>query len=126
MTEQEAQKKAFEKWYEINYYSLSFDHQAGHEKGWEDALEWVKHGQEPVAEALGGFFTGPLKQMIKIKGEETLPIGAELYLHPAPQPDVAELVQAARFLLDEVGHLGNASPVSLTKLEQALAKWEGN
>ena len=58
---------------------------------WEAALEWVKQGQEPRAWLC--HYTGINEWYPTLHLPSKIEVAHGLYLHPAPQPDVAELIQ---------------------------------
>lgn len=125
-------QQPFYKWFLQDNNGVDSDDEMACKLAWEACEEWVKQGQEPMAWLHRMIYeTGDSNDRVSLSpvhnfGTTGYKITTTLlYTHPSPQPCVAELVEAARFLLNEVGHLGNASPVSLTKLEQALAKLEG-
>ena len=129
MTEQEA----FDRW----WLSLGKNKLVEPVSIWNAALEWVKQGQEPVGIAyqFENGLTGKLEWSF-IEGMEEArvylrkcpPDGDSfvVYPHPAPQPDVAELVEA----VNDIHHLALADDYrDLTTIvalcKKALAKWEG-
>lgn len=137
MNEQEAQKAAFKKWGDLNKHRLSIDHKYGHEQGWDDAIEWIKQRQEPVAWRWlyngrafdNGWCEGPLpeKDIIRIaeSNSRTLEVA---YTHPAPPPEVAELIEAGKLALEYFRHrqqqYKNIYPFWFMPLEEAISKLE--
>lgn len=143
MTEQEI---AFENWREKCGYSSNLLYDT-----WKSALEWVKNGQEPVSLYHCGFKN--LHSIIikkaafvassVVEGEEVtegmrsavidlstyavemsrLFAKNPLYAHPAPQPDVVELVEALNQIMIESKECEDDRSYYIAR--QALAKWEG-
>lgn len=145
MTEQEAQKAAFEKYSADLNGTLGAGNFEDHKRGWSDAIEWVKNGQEPVWLYHCGF--NHLHSIITkkaafvassvVEGEEVtegmrlavinLSLYAvemsrlfaknPLYLHPTPQPDVTELVEAAKKALEALEWNWGGEPMPSLEFE---------
>jgi len=123
MNEQESQKLAFKNWNDLNKNSLSLDHKNGHQQGWDDAIEWIKQGQEPVAEVCFGFILDYRKQIIKVSSDERLPIGLQLYTNPQPPQKVTELIEALELIREMA--VGFPEDLSFYQIaDKALSKLE--
>ena len=85
---------------------------------WNDCLEWVKHGQEPVAiicpDDVYGFVSCTKDHYGALM----------VYTHPAPQPDVAELVEALKAFVFNSSCQVNY-PDECERAERVLEKMEG-
>lgn len=124
MTDKEAQEAAFEKYSADFNGTLGAENFEDHKRGWDDALEWVKKGQEPV----GWIWPKEKNGYLCVTKMKTAPDfsfwdkkARPLYTHPAPHPDVSELVEVLK---------GFASIISESKgvagyhLNGATAEWD--
>ena len=131
MNEQEAQKAAFKNWDYLNKNSLSIDHKNAHQQGWDDAIEWVKQGQEPFPGCAVYTDKYGEKRMVMgmEKGQEDR-YGQRLYLHPASTPEVVELIEAAKKALEAFEWSWGGEPMpslefeAMGLLRKALSKAE--